>query len=430
MVMRCSQALSVFLWLIAAGCSGGSLSAQAAQEPFNGLLEVVPEPLAAPLYEQEMLLISIRGYYPLNIVREKFEPPLFGGAGWMQLGKDKWAETLYQGQRVSGFERKMAIFPQQSGRIVIPPFLHSLTYMQGSGKRILREFRSAPVPIDVQPKPADRSGLGGGWWLPARGLTLTESWDRPPDQLEPGALAHRSVTLEARGVAPELLPPTPPMTAGGVMTFVDPEERSHELTPEGPVSRVTWHWTIRLATSTPGILEEVRIPWFDTRTREVREELIPQQRIAQAGVAADAPMEPTAFTKFSAFALPVGLLIGSAAGAFLVLPGLRLRSRAERARLARRFTPDPLIGVLRRAARAGDAAAVRMAAYSLIRRDREEGRSEPLAPDVATGLTGLDRALFAPPVKRPDIDLRSLVKDLLKARRARSSASQGCLIRQ
>jgi hypothetical protein len=100
-----------------------------------------------------------------------------------------------------------------------------------------------------------------------------------------------------------------------------------------------------------------------------------------------------------------------------------LRSRAERARLARRFTPDPLIGVLRRAARAGDAAAVRMAAYSLIRRDREEGRSEPLAPDVATGLTGLDRALFAPPAKRPGIDLRAFVRDLLRARRMRSSAS-------
>jgi hypothetical protein len=310
----------------------------------------------------------------------------------------------------------MAIFPQRSGLIEIPPFVHRLTFQTRSGRTTM-EMSTQPISIEARPKPA-----GDGWWLPARALHITDSWDRPADELGPGELANRTVTLEVHGVSPGLVPPAPAMRSPGIMSFSDPEERSHELTPEGPVSRVTWRWSVRSQTSTPAILEAVRIPWFDTKSREVREAVIAQQRVGLAGSGPLEPEEGSIIRDLGPLTLPLGLLIGLVVGLALLAPGLRFRSRAELAKLFRYFTPDPTIAALRRGARAGDARAVRAAAHSLIRRDREEGRYLSPGPEVVAGLTRLDRALFGPPDARPDVDLRTLVRGLLRAASRRRSS--------
>ena len=401
------------LFLLAGYCRwGGAGLAQEPAESFSGYLEVAVEPLAEAPYEQEMVLLTIRGFYPSNMARQTLDQPPLRDVGWMQLGSDDWHETTFEGRQVSGFERTMAVFPQRSGTIEIGPFVHRLTFQTTTGSRFEREVRSQPVAIEVRPKP-----VTDDWWLPARGLRITDTWDRPPDRLGLGELATRTVSLEVQGVGPELLPPAPTMRSPGIMAFSDPETRSHELTPEGPVSRVTWRWTVRSVTSTAAILGAVRIPWFDTRTREVREAVIAQQRVGLAGSGGLVAQKGSALQAISDLALPIGLLVGLAAGFVLLLPGLRFRNRAELFRLVRPFVPDPMTRELRRAARAGDARAVRAGARSLIQQDREEGRYEDPGPQITARLSSLDRSLFGPPLARPDVDLHSLVENLLRLRR-------------
>ena len=369
------------------------------------------EPMAEAPYEQEMVLIKIRGVYAKKPARHSLEQPIILNAGWMQLGSDSWTDSMHEGKAVNSFERVMAIFPQKAGQIEIGSFVHRMTFHALDGSWVERVLRSDPVMIDVRSKPATKD-----WWLPARGLTVTDSWDRAPDQLGQAELAHRVVTLEARGVEPERLPPAPDMRAPGIMAFSDPEERTHELTPEGPVSRVTWRWTVRSITSTPAIIEAVRIPWFNTATRTADEAVLAEQRVGLAGSEAVQALPETLIQQSAAFALPVGLLIGTFAGLALLIPGLRFRTRTELAGLLHRVAPDPLVKALREAARTGDAAAVRFAAHRLLRRDREEGRDEALGPDLQDELSRLDRSLFASPSSMPDVDLRALARDLLRMR--------------
>ncbi len=389
----------------------GSLRAQEITDPFGGFAEVLVEPLPEAPYEQEMVLIKIRGIYAKKPARHKLVQPIILDAGWMQLGSDSWTDTMHAGKPVNSYERVMAIFPQKPGKIEIGAFEHRMTFHDLDGSWVERVLKSEPVVIEVQPKPATK-----GWWLPARGLKVTDSWDREPDQLGQAELAHRTVTIEALGVEPGHLPPAPDMRSPGIMSFSDPEERSHELTPAGPISRVTWRWTVRTITSTPAIIEEVSIPWFETTTRELREEVLKEQRVALAGSEALERPPETLIRRSEALAVPIGLIVGALAGLALLIPGLRFRTRRELTNLLERFRPDPLFAALRSAARKGDAAAVRSGVQRLLRRDREAGRGRVLEPAVIEALTALDKSLFAQTPTPPDFDLRALVRGVLRAR--------------
>ncbi len=397
------------LWAVLLFGLSGSPSAQEITDPFGGFAEVLVEPLPEAPYEQEMVLIKIRGIYAKKPARHSLVQPIIFDAGWMQLGSDSWTDAIHEGKPVNAYERVMAIFPQKPGKIEIGAFEHRMTFHDLDGSWVERVLRSDPVVIEARAKPAAK-----GWWLPARGLTVTDSWDRAPDQLGQAELAHRTVTLEALGVEPGRLPPAPDMRSPGIMSFSDPEERSHELTPEGPISRVTWRWTVRSITSTPAIIEKVQIPWFDTTTRELREAVLAEQRVGLAGSEAVIERPETLITRSAAFALPVGLVLGALVAAFLLIPGLRIRNRKELSGLLRRFSPDPLAADLHRAARRGDAAAVRFAARRLLRR---EGQAATRDSPVEAELGRLDRALFAQDPGETQVDLRAFVRSLLRTRR-------------
>src|SRR5262245_5910015 len=107
-------ALVMFWALVASG-------ARAAEtfDTSGGRLEVATEVLPETPYEQEMVLITIRGFYPYTIALSELKQPPFRNFGWMQLGRDRWFEV--QGQQMRGFERTMAVFPQRPGRLTIEP---------------------------------------------------------------------------------------------------------------------------------------------------------------------------------------------------------------------------------------------------------------------------------------------------------------------
>jgi len=396
--------------LPAFGFAGPDMAARAKDTAFDGVLEATVEPLAETPFEEEMVLLTIRGFYPENIALQSLQRPEFNDVGWMELGKDTWIDTTYEGRKVKSMTRIMAVFPKRGGRITIPPFVHRLTMVTRTGTREAHEVRSDPVSFEVRAKPAVE-----GWWLPARALRVTDSWDRAPDQLPPGGLARRIVTLEAVGLPPGQLPPPPAMRSPGVMTFSDPEQRSHELTTHGPISRVIWRWTFRLPTSTPAILEPVSIAWFDTKKRRDRVLTIAQQRIAFAGSQPLPPERASLLRVWSDRLWPVAVAIGFALGLGLLIPGLQWKTRRDLSWM-KRLLPNPNVRALRRAARAGDVAAMRFAAQRLVFAENPPVRPA-IDPDVEGCLADLDRAAFAPPAARAELDVPAAVNRLLRLRR-------------
>ncbi|MEJ1162014.1 hypothetical protein [Prosthecomicrobium sp. N25] len=381
-------------------------------DPDDAGIEAAFEVVSGPPYEQEMVLLKLRGHYAVPITLEVLDQPALADFGWMQLGRDRWFSTTVSGRQMRGYERTMALFPKKAGRLTVEPFQHRLTIMGRDGVRFQHTASTQAVSIDVAPKPAAQ-----GWWLPARSIKVSDQWDRPPDRLPPGETALRTVMLEAEGVSAELLPPVPTLRSPGVVAFPEPEERVMRLTPQGPVSTVRWRWRVRSMTTEPAVLQPVRIPWFDTGARQARVLELAPARIAPAIAAAEAgPQEPGPMVRA---AVPLGLALGFAGGAALLLPGLRFRSRRELAGRLARWLPDPDALALRIAAWRGDAPRFRQAARRYLAL-----RGVTPAGDAAAGLAALDRMLFGR-AGGGVVPLRPIARAVLRAGRGRHRQDAG-----
>ncbi|WP_413203706.1 hypothetical protein [Rhodospirillum sp. A1_3_36] len=236
---------------------------------------------APPPYQGEMILVTVKGYYHnLRIGKETLSTPSTASFDWVQLGRDSWTDTMVDGRKYTLVTRKLAMFPRASGKLTIEPFLHHLTLIGEDGKWFTRNITSSPVTLEVLPPPPDPSR---SWWLPARSITYSDVWDRDPATLKDSETATRTVTITALGANPQTLPPAPAMRERWLITFNEPEQRTVQPTEAGPETTVTWIWRLRPITGEPGVIPEVRIPWFDTKDRVPKEIVLAAASIGNVG---------------------------------------------------------------------------------------------------------------------------------------------------
>ncbi|MCJ2045813.1 hypothetical protein MKK58_14925 [Methylobacterium sp. J-078] len=376
--------------------------------PGDLTLTVTPERNGnADPFSREMVLLRIHGVYRQPILLEEVIQPSLANFSWTQLGRDAWSKTrLPDGQVAIAFDRVVAIFPHHPGDFTIDPFLHRLTVNDG-GKRVVVDVPSAPVtlPVATWTKPVGGPDAKEPWWLPAKDVTITDSWSPDPETVKLGETTRRIVTLEAQGMVAEGLPPRPVMRTRGILTFAGPVTRETLITPSGPVARVTYQWDVRPAIEEIIPLDAIVIPWFDTVSRTLREAEIPARQIGGGLPDRDDEAKPVlaaspivvASAAVTAFGLGLALLGFGSGGA----GRRRLDGRTRRA--------------LRRAATARDPRAFRAALAPALQGDPDLARAWRRQPDIAAGLDALDRSLYAPgapETQGPGPDLAGLAAGL------------------
>ncbi|MDW4498643.1 hypothetical protein R5H30_11670 [Sulfitobacter sp. D35] len=359
-----------------------ALAQSRAVDPDDLSLTVTMEPLAETPYRREMILLTIHGVYKRHITREKLVQPDLEGFNWMQLGEDYWYDSMRDGRPVKNMRRRMAVFPETTGRLRIGGFKHRLTLLDESNKWFEHVVEAEPIEIEVLPEPAG----DGGWWFPVRRLQIADNWSNAPDQLAPGEGVLRVIRVSALGASPDMLPPMPELTSPSALIFAHPEKRLVDLTPDGPEAVAFWRWTITPTNGRSAILEPVSFDYFDTVARVSREVVIAPQRVAFGTV--------TPETTAQADALPPQprqspeLLITAALLAFAAACGLFLRKRTMSLDgLRARWRRFGLRRALRRGAGRGDLPALRRAAWAL-------DRAEPPSDMRRALLRRLDDDLF------------------------------------
>jgi hypothetical protein len=378
--------------------------------PGDLTLTVTPERNGnADPFSREMVLLRIHGVYRQPILLEEVIQPSLANFSWTQLGRDAWSKTrLPDGQVAIAFDRVVAIFPHHPGDFTIDPFLHRLTVNDG-GKRVVVDVPSAPVtlPVATWTKPVGGPDAKEPWWLPAKDVTITDSWSPDPETVKLGETTRRIVTLEAQGMVAEGLPPRPVMRTRGILTFAGPVTRETLITPSGPVARVTYQWDVRPAIEEIIPLDAIVIPWFDTVSRTLREAEIPARQIGGGLPDRDDEAKPVlaaspivvASAALTAFGLGLALLgFGFGSGG---TGRRRLDARTRRA--------------LRRAATARDPRAFRAALAPALQGDPDLARAWRGQPGIAAGLDALDRSLYAPgaaETQGPGPDLAGLAAGL------------------
>lgn len=212
-----------------------------------------------------------------------------------RLGEDQDYELLRNGRRWRVVERKYVIFPQQSGHMTIAPFEFRGRISPGRrsfgldifGQSIGRPvaLRSESVTLPVREPPASFAGP----WLPARRLTLEETWPGP-DEIRPGDPITRTLTVKAWGLTAAQLPELDAPLSGEVRSYPEQPKLDDTRGERGIVGeRIE---STAIIPTQPGTvtLPEVRLAWWNIDAQRPELAVIPA-RVFEVTAAAGAAEE-------------------------------------------------------------------------------------------------------------------------------------------
>ncbi len=263
-------------------------------------------------YVQQQLTYVLRIYYAVTPHGPQLSDPKAADALVERLGDDRQYTTQRGDRRYGVIERRYAIFPQSSGTLSIESPIFSAqvpdTRQQSNNNNFFGQggflgpdpfnslfqtvrpvqVRGQPFQITVKPRP---SNAGGGAWLPAENLTVTESWSSDPPTFRVGEPVTRTLTLKARGLTGAQLPELPLPSSADLKLY--PDRSATDTQANTGVVVGQREQKIALVPTRPGTfqLPEIRIPWWDTQADAPREAVVPARKITVTGV--PTPSTPT-----------------------------------------------------------------------------------------------------------------------------------------
>jgi hypothetical protein len=361
------------------------------------------------VYVQAQAILTLRIYHSVSLYDDSSLPPLqIPDARIEQLGESRTYEKDINGIRHGVIEMRYAIYPQHSGELIIPgqifnaalvdaqPAQDATAQSPKSGK--LMRISSGELLLTVKAKPitypADLP------WLPARNLTLSESWSSEPEHVQVGESLTRSMTVKAEGLASSQLPPLPGTEVSGLRRYPDQPVLGNQNTERGLVGSREDREALVPARSGSIELPSVEVVWWNTFEDHLEHSSLPARTLQVAAnpslmvdtpagnspVNAGADSESLWRWKLSSLILACTTLLGF---------GLWWRARWQPA-IARTAqtgpSPRTVLDELKRACQANDPQATRQALDAWARQQPETladmaARFVPLS-DALDGLNG------------------------------------------
>jgi len=360
------------------------------------------------VYVQAQAILTLRIYHSVSLYDDSSLTPLqIADARIEQLGDTRTYEKDINGVRHGVIEMRYAIYPQHSGLLTIAPQTFSATLVdpqpspdvnaQGPKPGKLMRVSSADIPLTVKPKPLTYPVDAP--WLPARSLTLSESWNPEPEHTQVGDSLTRSLTLKVEGLASSQLPVLPATDVNGLRRYPDQPVLSNQSTDRGLVG--TREEREALVPSRSGAIDlpTVDVVWWNTFEDHLEHSSLPARTLQVANnpsLQVDTPagtLQPSVvdndvlwWWKLSTLILACTTLLGF---------GLWWRARWQPAvHRAAQTGPSPrtLMDDIKRASQANDPQATRQALDAWARQQPETladmaARFVPLS-DALDGLNG------------------------------------------
>lgn len=225
------------------------------------------------LHVQAQARYTLRLYQAVSVRELAFHAPESALAEIRPSG-ESIHDVTRNGQRYRVTERRYAVFPFASGALQLTGGHVSLRTDGVSSPE--RRIDAPPLTRNVSPVPA---GQRADEWLPARAVTLTESWQPDALQLRPGQALRRTIRIEAKGVAAAQIPPLAPGADGFALHPEPPrlEEREEDGWITG-IREQSW----RLVPRQGGdfTLPILQLSWWDSVAGQPRQATLPARSIA------------------------------------------------------------------------------------------------------------------------------------------------------
>jgi hypothetical protein len=233
------------------------------------------------------------------------------------------------GETWSGVTRAYRLYPMTVGRFRIPPQIVTVTFADSDTR--------APVTVELRTDEVVFSGTApeGGEdldpFIAAETLTLEQSIEGEPGNLEPGGAITRTVTVRVNGTSPIFLPPLiPPLAAVGVSAYpkepVVTETEARGGISGDRVESVTYVAEVGGRHTAPPI----RLRWFNLREKRVETAMADGFEITVRGP------PPAPSSSFDWRATGPWIALGALLAALVAGAAVRLWPRISRWRRRRR----------------------------------------------------------------------------------------------
>lgn len=240
-----------------------AMNAVAAPAGGDVMLEVELNP--AQVYVQSQAIYRMRFFQAVDVRDLKIFGPSARLAEVRPIGTDTVNETQRDGRRYRVHERRFAVFPFGSGALELTGArvegrVAAIDATSTDGRQALR--LDAPVQtLSVRPVPTE---VGTNPWLPARSLTLSESWSPADLQTQTGQVLRRQIRIEALGVDAAQIPPVALVVPG---MLIRAEAVKLENRTVGDVNLGVRDQTFSLVALNDGeiVVPQVRMPWWNLK---------------------------------------------------------------------------------------------------------------------------------------------------------------------
>lgn len=230
------------------------------------------------IYSGVPFIYTIRLHFNVGLSNVGLEPINIDHAQIQLQGKPTQYRATENGRPYEVAEQKFIITPNKAGQLVIPAI--KLKGTINAGNSIIpgiingQPFVAQTKPQTIQVK-AIPSSVPADEWLPAKKLTVSDSWSTNDTTIKIGDPVTRSISLEALGIPASTIPELKLITPTGVNAYPDKSQSTSNDQGADMVSTKTFK-TAYIATKSGTIkFPEIHIKWWDITTDSPKTAVIP-----------------------------------------------------------------------------------------------------------------------------------------------------------
>jgi hypothetical protein len=233
-------------------------------------------------YVQAQVIYTEKLYYSVNHEDATLSEFKVTDAHVMPLGEVRQYNTNINGQRMGVYERRFAIFAEESGEMVIPGQKFSANivnsynrWSRGSPVTVVAE----PIRIKVKSTPASYPRAP---WLPSPQIKISDRWSKPYSEWQLGEPVTRTITINAQGLSGSQLPELSLPVVEGMKYYPDQSEYNDETDNQGIQGFLQQSLAIVPTQSGRVTIPEMRIPWWNLDTNRLEYAVLPAQNVIVA----------------------------------------------------------------------------------------------------------------------------------------------------
>jgi len=228
------------------------------------------------VYTQQQAVITWRLVSRAGAPQVRFAPPHINGVITQDLGNRSYQRTGSNNSSEWVIEQRYALFPQQSGKIIIPAQTFQVVVNE-TQQHISGFFISTPTEItrdtdeqqlDVIPPP----NTGNKTWLPASSVEILQQITglNAQSQATVGTAFTRTIRIRANGLSAEQLP-APDMQANNAKIYAEKPVFDNKASSQGNKGTREDRAAVIATQAGKLVLPAIHIAWYDVNAAQWRD---------------------------------------------------------------------------------------------------------------------------------------------------------------